>query len=77
MVILSSDLVFLVVEDGPLNARRSRESEMVKLWEVCFDYNIPLDFLMYFPEEIDQWKDVRNHVIAHVLKDGNVLNGRS
>jgi len=50
---------------------------MVKLWEVCFDYNIPLDFLMYFPEEIDQWKDVRNHVIAHVLKDGNVLNGRS
>lgn len=72
-----SDLDFLVVEDGPFNARRSRESEMVRLWEICFDYNIPLDFLVYSPEEIDQWKDVRNHVIAHALKDGKVLYERN
>jgi len=71
-----SDLDFLIVEDGPFNAQRSRESEMVKLWEVCFDYNIPLDFLVYTPEEIDQWKDVRNHVIAYALKDGKVLYER-
>lgn len=28
-------------------------------------------------EEIDQWKDVRNHVIAHAIKDGKVLYERN
>lgn len=72
-----SDLDFLVVEDGPFDALKPRESAMLKLWEVCFDYNIPLDFLVYSPEEIEQWKDVRTHVISHALKDGKVLYERN
>lgn len=72
-----SDLDFLVVEEGPFDVRRTRESEMLKLWDVCFEYNIPLDFLVYSQEEIEQWKDVRNHVIAHALKDGKVLYERT
>ena len=72
-----SDLDVLVVEDGPFNAGRTREAEMVKLWEVCFDYNIPLDFLVYSPEEIEQWQGVPNHVVAHAVKDGKVLYERT
>lgn len=72
-----SDLDFLVVEDGPFNHGRTRETEMVKLWEACFDYNIPLDFLVYSPEEIELWQGVTNHVIAHAIKDGKVLYERN
>jgi len=72
-----SDLDFLVIKNGPFNAERTREAEMVKLWEVCFDYNIPLDFLVYSPEEIEQWQSVPNHVIAHAIKDGKVLYERN
>ena len=68
-----SDLDFLVVEDGPFNAQRSRRAEMTRIWKVLFDYPIPMDFLVYTPEEIEKWRTSKNHVIAHALKDGKVL----
>lgn len=36
-----------------------------------------LDFLVYSPEEVDQWKDVQNHVIVRALADGKVLYERN
>ena len=68
-----SDLDFLVVEDGPFNAGRSRRAAMTRLSELLFDYFIPMDFLVFTPEEIEKWKDAKNHVIAHALKEGRVL----
>ena len=47
-----SDLDFLVVEDGPFSKERSRESEMTRLWDILFEYNIPIDFLVFTPEEV-------------------------
>jgi hypothetical protein len=38
-----------------------------------FDYFIPIDFLVFTPQEIDEWKDVKNHVIAHALREGRTL----
>jgi predicted nucleotidyltransferase len=71
-----SDLDFLVVEDGPFGPGRTREDAMVKLWQILFDYAVPLDFLVYSPEEVEKWKDAPNHVIAHALKDGKVVYER-
>ncbi len=71
-----SDLDFLVVEDGPFGPGRTREAEMTRLWEIFFDYAVPLDFLVYSPEEIEKWKDAPNHVVAHALKEGKVLYER-
>lgn len=71
-----SDLDFLVIEDGPFGSGRTREDEMVKLWELFFDYAVPLDFLVYSPDEVEKWKDSPNHVIAHALKDGRVVYER-
>jgi predicted nucleotidyltransferase len=71
-----SDLDFLIVEDGPFNAQRSRRKEMARLWRLFMDYRIPLDFLVYTPEEIEERQCARNHVIAHALKDGKVLYER-
>lgn len=68
-----SDLDFLVVEDGPFDARRSRRAEMTRLWELFFDYFIPMDFLVFTPEEVEKWKEAKNHVIAHALREGRVL----
>ncbi len=68
-----SDLDFLVVEDGPFNAQRSRRAEMTRLWNIMFDYFIPIDFLVFTPQEIEQWKDTKNHVIAHALREGRML----
>jgi uncharacterized protein len=68
-----SDLDFLVVEDGPFDANRSRRAEMTRLWELFFDYFIPMDFLIFTPEEMEKWKEAKNHVVAHALKEGRVL----
>jgi predicted nucleotidyltransferase len=72
-----SDLDFLIVEDGPFTPQRSRESEMTRLWEILFDYNIPMDFLVFSPEEMVKWGKTKNHVIAHALHEGQVLYDRS
>ena len=68
-----SDLDFLVVEDGPFNASRSRRAEMTRMWKILFDYPIPMDFLIFTPEENEKWKTSQNHVIAQAMKDGKVL----
>lgn len=71
-----SDLDFMVIEDGPFGPDKTRENEMVKLWQLFFDYAIPLDFLVYSPEEIERWKNAPNHVVAHALKEGKILYER-
>jgi len=68
-----SDLDFLVVEDGPFDAQRSRRAEMTRLGNILFDYFIPIDFLVFTPQEIEKWKDAKNHVIAHALSEGRML----
>ena len=71
-----SDLDFMVIEDGPFGPGKTRETEMVKLWQMFFDYAIPLDFLVYSPEEVERWENAPNHVIAHALKEGKILYER-
>lgn len=71
-----SDLDFLVIADGPFGPERTREGEMVKLWELLFDYPVPMDFLVYSSDEVKRWQTTPNHVVAHALKDGRVLYER-
>jgi predicted nucleotidyltransferase len=68
-----SDLDFLVVEDGPFDAQRSRRAAMTRLCDIMFDYYIPIDFLIFTPEEMEKWKDAKNHVVAHALSEGRIL----
>jgi hypothetical protein len=46
---------------------------MTRLWEALFDFFIPIDFLVFTPQEIEKWKDSKNHVIAHALREGRKL----
>ena len=68
-----SDLDFLIVEDGPFDAQRSRRGEITRLSNILFDYFIPMDFLVFTPQETDKWKNAKNHVIAHALREGRTL----
>ncbi|MEI6208098.1 MAG: nucleotidyltransferase domain-containing protein [Desulfuromonadales bacterium] len=68
-----SDLDFLIVEDGPFNSVRSRRAEMVRLWRLLGDYFIAKDFLVYSPEEVAKWEEVKTHVVHHAMKEGRVL----
>ncbi len=68
-----SDLDFLVVEDGPFDAQRSRRGEITRLSNILFDFYIPMDFLVFTPQEIEKWKNAKNHVIAHALREGLTL----
>ncbi|MEI6214141.1 MAG: nucleotidyltransferase domain-containing protein [Desulfuromonadales bacterium] len=68
-----SDLDFLIIEDGPFNAQRSRRAEMARLWRLLGDYFIAKDFLVYSPEEVSKWQGVQTHVVHHALKEGRVL----
>jgi len=68
-----SDLDFLIVEDGPFDAQRSRRREIARLSDILFDFFIPMDFLVFTPQEIEKWKNVKNHVIAHALREGRTL----
>ncbi|MCX5899818.1 MAG: nucleotidyltransferase domain-containing protein [Proteobacteria bacterium] len=72
-----SDLDFLVIEDGPFNAQRSRRSEMTRLWKLFGSYRISKDFLVYTPEEIDKCSAGGNHVVSHAIKEGRVLYERA
>jgi hypothetical protein len=45
-----SDLDFLIIEDDPFNALRSRRAEMTHLRRLLGDYFIAKDFLVYLPE---------------------------
>jgi predicted nucleotidyltransferase len=68
-----SDLDFLIIEDGPFNAQRSRRAEMTRLWMLFPDVRIPIDFLVYSSEEVAKLQSSRNHVIHHAMNDGRVL----
>lgn len=68
-----SDLDFLVIENGPFDIQHSRRAEIDKLSNVLFDYFVPIDFLVFTPQEIEKWENVKNHVIFHALREGKTL----
>jgi predicted nucleotidyltransferase len=68
-----SDLDFLIIEDTPFNAQRSRRAEQTRLWMLFPDVRVSIDFLVYSSEEVTKWETSRNHVIHHAMSDGRVL----
>ncbi len=68
-----SDLDFLIIEDDPFNAQRSRRAEMARLWMLFPDVRISIDFLVYSTEEIAKLATSKNHVVNHAMSNGGVL----
>lgn len=72
----TSDVDLLIVLNTPFRDRRERVDVMTRLWRTLSDIRGPKDLLLYSQEEVDQWKDTSNHVIARAFREGEVLYER-
>ena len=71
-----SDVDFLVVETESFGASRSRRKEAAKVWRALAKFGIPTDVLMYSVDEIAEWSQSPNHVIARALEEGKIVYER-
>ena len=68
----NSDLDFMIIENFSKTGK-SREETLTDLWQLFFDYDLPIDLLLYSPEEVTKWSKAQNHVVAHALREGKIL----
>lgn len=68
-----SDVDLLVVSNEPFGPDHSRRKEAAKVWKALAKFGIPTDVLMYSTDEVTQWQQSPNHVIARALQEGKVL----
>ena len=71
-----SDVDLIVVEAEPFGPGRSRRKELTRVSLALFDFEIPVDVLLYSSDEIDYWRNSPNHVIARALREGKLLYER-
>ena len=71
----NSDLDLLIIEKESFK-NRSRRDEISKVRDRLSKYRVPKDILIYDENEIEEWKDSINHVIARSLREGKVLYER-
>jgi len=72
-----SDVDMLVVEDGPFNAQNSRRDAAVRLDRALRGLAVPVDILVFTPEEVEKWRRSINHVVFDALHEGRLLYDRS
>ena len=72
-----SDVDILVIEDEPFGVGRSRRKEMARLWRALSRFDTAKDILIYARDEVEKWKESRNHVVGHALRTGRTLYERS
>ena len=71
-----SDFDFLIVKDRPFGPAESRKKEMSRLWRRSAHFPISQDLLIFSPEELEEWRQSTNHVIARALREGKILYER-
>jgi len=72
-----SDIDLLVVERAPFGGNRSRRKEAARIWKALAGFRFPKDILVFSQSEMEQWRDSRNHVAAHALREGRILYEKS
>ena len=71
-----SDIDLVVVEAAPFGPGRDRRAEAARVWRALADFDVPADVLVYSRDEVEYWRDSRNHVLARALREGRVLYRR-
>jgi len=66
---LDSDIDLLVVAYDP--QPRSRRASV--LYGVLSDILIPMDILVYRPEEIEEWRNVPQAFVTTAVREGSIL----
>ena len=73
----NSDVDLLIIDDKPFGPGRSRRKEMGLLWRSLARFFIPIDILLYSADEVEKWRDSKNHVIAQAMQGGRVVYERN
>jgi len=71
-----SDVDLLVVEKESSFHKGSRWAESGRIRKALWKFPVPIDVLIFTPEEVDKWKDSTNHVIARCRREGRVVYDR-
>ena len=71
-----SDVDLIVVEAEPFGKTRSRRRESTRILLALFDFEVPIDILLYSRDEIAYWRNSLNHVLARAVREGRVLYER-
>jgi predicted nucleotidyltransferase len=71
-----SDVDLLVVTAEGFGPHRSRIKEITRISKSVGKFGIPTDILLYSQQEVEDWKDSRNHVAARALREGKVIYER-
>ena len=71
-----SDVDLLIVQSAPFGPHRDRRKEMTRLWRALSRFMVAKDILVYSRDEVELWRNARNHVIARALREGKVLYGQ-
>lgn len=66
---LDSDIDLLVVADDP----QPRSLRASALYGALSDILIPMDILVYRPEEIEEWRNVPQAFVTTAIREGSIL----
>jgi predicted nucleotidyltransferase len=66
---LDSDLDLLIVAADP----QPRSLRASALYGVLSDIMIPMDILVYRPEEIEEWRNVPQAFVTTAVREGSIL----
>lgn len=72
---LDSDVDLLVIEATPFGPDKDRRQEMTRIWRALAGFAVAKDILVYSREEVERWRDARNHVIGRAMREGRLLYG--
>jgi predicted nucleotidyltransferase len=72
-----SDVDLLIVRDRDTLPRQPRYMVTGRLYNLLSHVRVSKDILIYTTEEVEGWKDCKNHVIAHALREGQTLYERA
>jgi predicted nucleotidyltransferase len=71
-----SDIDLLIVADRPTGETRSRRREIARIRRGLPPLGIPIDLLLFTPDEVEKWRNTTNHVVSDALREGKVLYER-
>jgi predicted nucleotidyltransferase len=73
----NSDVDLMVILPTLGGSGQSRREITGKLYRELARFKVPKDILIYSHDEVEQWKDSPNHVVAIGLREGRVLYEQS
>ena len=66
-----SDIDLMVVTDAA--HPEGRYAQLSLLRQATRRHRVPIDFLLFRPEEVEKWKDHPTHIVHDILNEGRKL----